>query len=409
MTRPIPTWLVASALLLGAGGVALAGPPRPLPLSPLPPEQLAALAPLLVDRDLVLLEPDSHGALKQLLALTLVAAPPELVRDVVIHPERYRDFVRNMKRSLVAVEPGGTLWHDYAISYRVYSVDGHHRYVFLPKGPGDAVAPVDMYDPDADGTRHYRWEFLPAGGATILALYGSMRITRDRFSGPYLERAPTLESGFALIPHLTLLYSMKARAEQLSGGNVALPAMKKVNWEFLLERGTVAILMSSGGRLREVNLVERSTAPAETLLAVASAPARWAEFVPTMKRSTQVGGGGAVEIEQSLPLMSWTTRWAYRLERSSVDLLALEGDLRHGHLHWDIGQDRLGHSVVVLRAMADFQNGSLLLRQVYKLEPYLEFGFDVAMNQMLLQSVRYHAEQLGHASSSATTSNPSAR
>jgi hypothetical protein len=415
MTLPIPTWLVAGALLLGAGGAALAGPARPLPLFPFAPEQLAALAPLLVDRDMVLLEPDSRGALKQLLAMTLVAAPPELVRDVVIHPERYRDFVRNMKRSRVAVEPGGTLWHDYAISYRVYSVDGHHRYVFLPKGPGDAVAPVEMYDPDADGSRHYRWEFLRAGGATVLALYGCMRITRDRFSSPYLERAPTLESGFALIPHLTLLYSMKARAEQLSGGNVIKPALKKVDWEFLLERGTVAILMSSGGRLREVNLVERSTASAEALFAVAAAPSRWSEFVPTMKRSTIVGGEGegrAVEIEQSLPLMNWTTRWAYRLDRSSVDLMALHGDLRHGHLHWDVGQDRAGHAVVVLRAMADFQNGSVLLREVYKLEPYLEFGFDVAMNQMLLQSVRYRAEQLTHAggaSSSATTSNPSSR
>ena len=410
MTRWIPTWLWACAWLLG-GGAALAGPPRPLPLSPLAPEQLAALAPVLVDRDLVLLEPDSHGALKQLLAMTLVAASPELVRDVVVHPERYADFVRNMKRSRVAVEPGGTLWHEYAISYRVYSVDGHHRYVFLPKGPNDAVAPVEMYDPDADGTRHYRWEFLPAGGGTLLALYGCMRITRDRFSSPYLERAPTLESGFALIPHLTLLYSMKSRAEQLSGGHVALPAPKKVDWEFLLERGTVAILLSSGGRLREVNLVEHSTATAEALFAVASAPSRWAEFVPTMKRSTMVGAGDsrAVEIEQSLPLMNWTTRWAFRLDRSSVDLMALEGDLRHGHLHWDVGQDRAGHALVVLRAMADFQNGSLLLREVYKLEPYLEFGFDVAMNQMLLRSVRYRAEQLSSASSSATTSYPSAR
>jgi hypothetical protein len=403
--------VLLGALVVGAVGDARTqhtGPPQPLPLTPFAPGQLAALGPLLVDRDLVLLESDAGGTLKQLTALTLVAAPPDAVREVVIHPERYKDFVRNMTTSRVAAEPGGTLWHEYAISYRVYAVDGHHRYVFLPKGPEDAVAPVDMYDPDPGGTRHYRWEFLPAGGGTVLALYGCMRITRDRFSSRYIDKAPTLEQGFALIPHMTLLYSMKARAEQLSGRKVALPAAKAVDWEFLLDRGTVAILMTSGGRLREVNLVERSTASADSLFAVAADPSRWSAFVPTMKRSTGLGtegGGGSVEIEQSLPLMNWTSRWAYKLQPSSVDILALDGDLRGGHLRWDISQDHSGHPLLVLRAMEDFQNGSLLLREVYKLEPYLEYGFDVALNLLLLQSVKHRAEQL--TSTGATRAPPS--
>jgi len=392
--------------LVGVAGDARARPPaQPLPLYPFAPAQLAALGPLLVDRDLVLLESDSGGALKQLVAVALVAAPPDLVREVVIHPERYPEFVRNMTTSRVAAEPGGTLWHEYAISYRVYGVDGHHRYVFMPKRPEDAVAPVEMYDPDPGGTRHYRWEFLPAGGATVLALYGCMRINRDRFSRRYVDKAPTLAMGFVLIPHLTLLYSMKARAEQLSGRRVALPTATSVDWEFLLDRGTVAILMSAGGRLREVNLVERSTASAESLFAVAADPARWSAFVPTMKRSTAVSGGGgadAVEIEQALPLMNWKSRWEYRLAGSSVDIVALDGDLRGGHLRWDVSRDRSGHCLLILRAMEDFQNGSFLLRQVYKLEPFLEYGFDVALNLLLLQSVRHHAEQLSSASSSGS-------
>jgi hypothetical protein len=387
-------WLTV-ALVLGAGDAAAAAP-RPAPLQPFAPAQLGALGPMLLDRDLVVLELDTKGRLKQLATLTLVAAPPEVVREVVIHPERYAEFVRNMKRSRVVAEPGGTLWHEYAISYRVYTVEGRHRYVFMPKGSGDAVAPVEMYDPDGDGTRHYRWEFVPAGGATVLALYGFTEIAHDRFTSRYLDRAPTLESGFALIPQLTLLFSMKARAQQLSHDKVVLPAAAaSVPWEFLLERGTVAILLSSGGRLREVNLVERSTAPAQSLVALAADPARWSSFVPTMKRSTFVGGadGAAVEIEQSLPLMSWTTKWAYRLERSSVDLVGLDGDLRGGHLRWDVRQQASGGSELILRAMADYQKGSVLLRQVYKLEPYLEYGFDVALSLLLLQSLKHRAEQ----------------
>ena len=100
------------------------------------PAKLAAIAPLMLDRDIVLIELDGAGHLRQLTTLTMVAAPPAAVREVVIHPEKYADFVRNMKRSRVAVEPGGTLRHDYAISYRFYTVEGAHRYVFIPKRPG---------------------------------------------------------------------------------------------------------------------------------------------------------------------------------------------------------------------------------------------------------------------------------
>jgi hypothetical protein len=370
--------------------------PRPAPLVPFSPSQIAALGPMLIDRDVVLIELDERGHLKQLTTLTLVAASPDAVREVVIHPERYATFVRNMKRSRVAAEPGGTLWHEYAISYHVYTVAGHHRYLFKPKGADDAVAPVEMYDPDGDGTRHYRWEFVPAAGATVLALYGYTEINHDRFTSRYLSKAPTLESGFALIPQLTLLYAMKSRAQQLSGGGVALPVATNVAWDFLLARGTVAILLSAGGRLREVNLVERSRASPEALLALAADPARWSSFVPTMKRSTPIAfaTGAAVEIEQSLPLMLWTTKWSYRQSGAAVDLVGLDGDLRGAHLRWNVVPEAAGTAQLILRAAADFQNGSTLLREVYKLEPYLEYGFDVALNLLLLRSLRQRAEAL---------------
>jgi hypothetical protein len=386
-------WLACA--IVGGVSIAARAEPRPAPLSTFSAAQLMTLGPMLVGRDVVVIELDERGHLKQLTTLTLVAAPPAAVRDVVIHPERYAAFVRNMKRSRVTVEPSGTLWHEYTISYHVYTVEGRHRYVFAPRRAEDAVAPVEMYDPDGDGTRHYRWEFVPVAGATVLALYGYTEIAHDRFTSRYLNKAPTLEAGFALIPQLTLLYSMKARAQQLSGGGVALPQPATVSWDFLLQRGTVAILLSSGGRLREVNLIERSKASPQSLLALAADPARWSSFVPTMKRSTSIASaeGAAVEIEQSLPLMSWTTRWTYRQTGGAVDLVGVAGDLRGAHLRWHALPDAAGASQLILRAVADFQNGSVLLREVYKLEPYLEYGFDVALNLLLLQSLKHRAEQ----------------
>jgi hypothetical protein len=389
---------VAALLLAWSAGARALGPPQPAPLQTLPAAPLEALAPVLRDRDLALIEVKPDGALKQATTVTLVAAPAATVREVVIHPEHYPDFVRNMsKKSKVVTEPAGTLWHEYFINYRVHTVDGRHRYVFLDKAPDEAVAPVDMYDPDPGGDRHYRWEFLPVGDATLLVLYGYNKIPHDGFTSRYLNRAPTLDYGFTLIPQMTLLLSMKARAEQLSGGKVTLPSGKPGTYDFLLERGALATFASVNGHLKEVSVVERTTAPAAEVLKVAADPARWSSFVPTVEHSSSLGmqgGFAGVQIDQKLPLMSWSTTWAVRVEHAAVDLFGVGGDLRGGQLRWDVRQRDDGHAEVVLRAMTDFQKGSLLLRQVYKLEPYLEYGFDLALNLLLVQSVRHRAEQV---------------
>ena len=109
--------------------------------------------------------------LKQISTVTLVAAAPAVVHDIVAHPERYGQFVHNMSRSDIRREPGGTVVHEYKLDYTVASVDGRHRYVFLPAVPGQAAPPIDVYDPDDNGTRHYRWEFYaaPGGNGTLVA------------------------------------------------------------------------------------------------------------------------------------------------------------------------------------------------------------------------------------------------
>src|SRR5437870_5825650 len=64
--------VIAGALLLASQARAA---PQPWPLTPLPQDQLLALAPSLRDLDLALIEIDARGALKQLTTMALVAAP----------------------------------------------------------------------------------------------------------------------------------------------------------------------------------------------------------------------------------------------------------------------------------------------------------------------------------------------
>src|SRR5262249_20904397 len=153
------------------------------------------------------------------------------------------------------------------------------------------------------------------------------------------KRVPALEDGLALVSQLTLVLSMKARAEK-SAGPAALPEPGNANLDFLLGRGTVALLRSQGDRLSEVSLTTRSTATVAALIGIIKQPAQWAQFVPTVKRSRDAGTEGgvpSVELEQVLPPLSFQTTYGVRASGSSVDMLGISGDLRDARVRWDVG------------------------------------------------------------------------
>jgi hypothetical protein len=391
-----------SALLVAGSGMAGAAP-KPAPLTPLPGDKLATLVPSLSSMDLALIESNSQGQLKQMTTISLVAASPAAVHEVVAHPERYGQFIHNMSRSDVKQEPGGTLFHDYKLDYTVASVDGHHRYVFLPPVEGQAAAPIQVYDCDDNGVRHYRWEFYDAPeGRTLLVLYGYTQIPSDGIYGKLIHRAQTLEYGLALIPQMTLMLAMKQRAEQQAGPQPPMKLGPQPNMGFLLERGTVALFRRGPDkRLAEVNLVDRTRARPEVLLQVASNSSQWSRFVPTMERSTPVGqrqGLPAVELVQSLPLMSWTTTFGVMPSGNGIDMFGLDGDLARARMRWDVRAVKDGSGAplteIVLRCVESFDKGSYVVRGLYKLEPLFEYGIDVGLQLVILQGVKWQAERL---------------
>jgi hypothetical protein len=389
--------------VVGVTSVASAKP-QPWPLTTLPADKLLTLVPSLGEQDLALIESDARGMLKQISTVTLVAAPPSVVHDVVAHPERYGQFVHNMSRSDIRREPGGTIVHDYKLDYTVASVDGRHRYVFLPPVAGQAAPPIDVYDPDDNGTRHYRWEFYatPGGTGTLVVEYGYSQIPADGIYGKLMKRAQTLEYGLALIPQITLMLAVKQRAQQLSPGQPRpSTAGAQPSLGFLLDRGAVALFRKSGSHVTEVNLVDRTRARPDVLEHVAANTAAWSKFVPTISRSTSVGqrqGLPATDIEQSLPLMSWNTTWGVFANATAVDMFGLDGDLTRGRMRWDVrplpASAMPMQSEIVLRAMVDYDHGSVVVRELYKLEPLFQYGIDVGLQLVILRGIRARAEQM---------------
>ena len=98
-----------------------------------------------------------------------------------------------------------------------------------------------------------------------------------------------------------------------------------------------------------------------------------------------------MEVEQSLPLVSFTSEIGVRASADAADLFALSGDLRGGRLRFDT-RARDGGSELILRSTMKYDEGSMIVRQLYKIEPFFEYGIDVALGLVLLEAVKHRAE-----------------
>ncbi|MCS6915271.1 MAG: hypothetical protein NZ890_18840 [Myxococcota bacterium] len=368
--------------------------PVPATRTVLPADRVLKLAPLLTTAELVLLESDERRALRQLTTLSWVAAPPALVREVVARPDRYPEFVRNMTISEVKRLPDGSLDHRYELGYSIATIGGMSRFVFDAGASGSWLPGIDMYDPEPGGARWHRWDFLPAGGGTIIVLSGYPDV---HHSGELIDRllnaVPTLEHGLALMGQMTLLLAMKHRAEQLAAErklDVQPPQGPATGYEFLLAHGVLSLLRGKQGRLSEMTLIVHLPAAPAAVMEVLGRPQLWSSFIPSITRSVDLGergGAPAVELEQAVPLLSFRTVYALHRTPSAVDMLGLSGDLRGARLRWDVRPIGGGGTRLVLRTRQEFDRASVILRQLYKLEPLFEYGVNMGLGLVLLWGI----------------------
>lgn len=386
------------------------------PLNPIPADRARALAPLLRSSDIALVESQPNGSLKQLTILTLVAARPETVREVVLRAERYPDFLRNLSRSQVTRNDDGSFDHAFHVAYGFVGFSSRNRFADLPVQPDVAGAPptvssdarpVELFDPNPTpyGNRHLRFDFYAAGGGTVMAVYAYTNLPGSLdFVRRFLAVTPLFEHGIALATALTFALSLKSRAEQITGATgVVLPAAGPADYEFLLERGPLAFLRSRGGRLAETSLITRSSASREVALDAARGMGHWSEAIPIVGRSSELAGPDEqplVDLQLSAPLFSFQSRYAIRTLGYSVDMLAIAGELLGSRLRWDIqSAPALGDgaaptgSRLILRGQHQFERSSLILRQLYRIEPLMEYGVNLSLYLILLQGVRGLAER----------------
>ncbi|HZS42097.1 MAG TPA: hypothetical protein VFF06_34950 [Polyangia bacterium] len=368
-----------------------------MPLERLPDDKLIALAPLLKHGDVALIESTPAGAMKQVTLMMYVAAPPEIMHDVIAHPGEYKHVIPNVTRSTWEPSGADTGVSAWKIELPVSSFEMVNAFKFEP-GPTGAVF-VTSPDPLDDAT--IRWEFLPAsGGGTVLVQYGYSDVKHSNaLVRSFLKRMPVTEHGLALAAQLLLATNMRAAAEKRARPGTITPPDAKARgpgFDFLLARGQVAVLRSlESGRLGDVSLLDRMYAPVSRIGELLSRPAEWGRFVPGVEESRErARGPGTVEwvADFAVPLMTWSTGWAMRYAERTYEGVGVSGDLAGAHFQWDLTPRGAGETLVVYRVNMSLAHSSLLARKMFQYEPSLEHGLNVAFSLVYLRAIRGKAE-----------------
>lgn len=388
--RRFGCWLVVFGALFARSALAM---PPPADRTRFSAEKIVGLGPLLRTTDLAVIESNPDGTMRQITLFAWAAAPPELSHYVVGHPERYRDFARNMTVAELVHNPDGTVDQRYEFSYRITTVDGINRFKLHKPEPGQPVGAIDHYDPVPGGTRWHRWEFIPYGGGSILALSGNVDLQHSGYPMDRLiKQVPTLEYGLAMIGQMTLLLTMKQRAEQLARPVATPPITGNLEsaYSFLLEKGIVVLMRRNQGKLGELSFIGETSLPKEKIYQRISQPESFSKTIASITKSKSLGlqdGVPVVEIEQSIPLISFQTRFGVRSSEQTVDMMGFSGDLRGARFRWDLRNTTPQRTQIVFRSLVAYDRSSLLIRQLYKLEPLFEYGINVGLNLVFIRGM----------------------
>ena len=177
----------------------------------------------------------------------------------------------------------------------------------------------------------------------MLVQYGYTDVKHsNKFVRSFLQRIPMMEHGLALAAQLMLASPIRNESQKRTPAG-SLPTMdaggKSPGFNFLLERGMVAVMRTQNGRLSDISVLDRAFAPLANVAEAISHPANWAKFIPGVDESYERSRGeGAIEYRSvmSVPLVSWDTVYQMRVADTQMEGMGMKGDLRGAHFQWDL-------------------------------------------------------------------------
>ncbi|MEM7676696.1 MAG: SRPBCC family protein [Myxococcota bacterium] len=370
----------------------------------LPKETIAQLC----KRGMVaLIERYPDGQSRQVVLFARFEGPPEPIYRALMNVEAYPKYLNTIDAIDVIGRRNGLTVFSWTLDLPFFALNGTR----MQRGQPPHIVESKGRTGHLRGSRE-RWELFPVEGGTLIAFYRALDIETGGFLlrtlvdlEPSTEAGANLSSGFIHLRGLehflagrTLQASPKARTGPVHD-LIPLDLAKGselASLQPLLAHGQLAVIESfDDGALRQVALIGAAKTSAEKLHHVVSDAERYPEFMPNISRqkvTAQPDGRRQLEWTIKTPVSSMSGKALMSVGPSTVDVNAVEGDVKRARIHWRFVSTAEDRSIALYYTYSDIRSASWVTRRLLKAEPLLEHGMVAAAGMVALSAMTARAE-----------------
>jgi ribosome-associated toxin RatA of RatAB toxin-antitoxin module len=360
--------------------------------------------------EVALIESTPEGRCKQIVMFSVLEAKPERVWDVVMDVSAYPTFLDTVVRIDIVKKAHTQVMFDWEVDIPFFSLEGRRQ----QRGKKPYTVEVRGVSGHLKGS-HERWELFPIDGGkrTLAVFYRALDTeTGGVLLNTMIDLEPSMEQGANLATGFVHLRQLRQHIEALPGQTFAartgdVPPFERLalgaggvdldKLSPLLRHGQLALIASyADGALQQVALLAEVNAPREKIASIVSDPAKYPEFIPNFaEQKVSKAGDNKLKMEWELevPMVNLTGTSMMTIEADgSVDVVAVDGDIKRGRWRWEFNQLREGVVVPIHYAYSDVRESSWVTKMIVDKQPLFEHGIVIASGTVAMHAMKARAE-----------------
>lgn len=365
--------------------------------------EMSRIAPLL-EQGVVGMVELPHGRLLPAIHLAAnVDAPPEILRDVLAHPEGYPSFMPAVSEVVPHDHHGDVVGFTWRWRTSIFALGGEAMLSLYSPPPSQRARGyrivVERTDGDLGRGREV-WRILPRGEGSLVLLSTRMDLTDANYITRQMSSASrSLSRSINLAMAFAMLTRAQLEAERRAGVThapieepLARPSIDLRAVEPILRRGDLLLIEVNGAELRQVSVATRLPHAEARVREIMLDPVAFTQALIAGSRADireRTEDGVRFDWAVDLPIIG--TGGAMTLRENDdrvIDLDAVSGAMEGGH--WRFVTQQLGRDATAVLGWASFDVGSanFLLRAIVDADAGFRPGLSAATEIMMARALR---------------------
>jgi carbon monoxide dehydrogenase subunit G len=182
-----------------------------------PIKELTALAPLIARGQVIVVDSNSRGRMRQVTTIENVNAPAKAVLDAISTPNNYQKAIRAITDVTVHSATPTEIIFSWTLGFSVFGITSRNRMATVDQG-----VVIEGLDGDLAGAT-WRWQVVPvSANSTVVAYHGFADVKKAAYIlEKTVQREPYLEHGLMAGSNMVMLRAMKRAVEKATAPSAA--------------------------------------------------------------------------------------------------------------------------------------------------------------------------------------------